>query len=100
MRQIETRTLIISLVKFMHRYFWFMLFYITWITAHYVASHLYVKYCTPATLMGFMLSPFIVPAPHCEGLRWIISTGGSNITAMWAFTGVWVAREISNVIMK
>ena len=84
----------------MHRYCWIVFFYVAWIAAHYVATHLYIKYCTPASLMGFLLSPFIASTPHCEGLRWVISTGGSNIMAMWTFAGAWVAREIAHTVVR
>ena len=69
-------------------------FYIAWIAAHYAAAHAYVKYCTPNTLRGFIMSPFIASTPHCEGLRWVISTGGSNIATMWTLAGVWVTSTI------
>lgn len=73
-------------------------FYVTWIAAHYAATHAYVKYCTPDTFWGFIMSPFIASAPHCEGLRWLISTGGTNITTMWALAGVWVTSKIAGMV--
>ena len=79
----------------MYRLVWIVCFYFAWITFHYIAAHLYVKYCTPSSIMGFILSPFIASTPHCEGLRWIITSGGSNINAMWVLTGSWVVRELS-----
>ena len=66
--------------------------YILWIVGHYAASHLYVYLCTPGTIIGFILSPFIAPAPHCVGLRWLINTGGSSINAMWILFGLWLTK--------
>jgi hypothetical protein len=54
-----------------------------WIVVHYVASHLYVHMCTPLSLYGFCMSPFLVTAPHCEALRWTIYTGGQTIRIAW-----------------
>ena len=81
----------------MTRYAWIVGFYIAWITAHYAAAHAYVKYCTPDTFWGFIMSPVIASTPHCEGLRWIISTGGSNIATMWALAGVWVTSTLAMI---
>ena len=77
------------------RYQLFALFYLAWIIAHFAAAHIYARYCTPYTVWGFIMSPLIASSPHCAGLRWVISTGGSNITAMWALAGVWIATKIS-----
>jgi len=68
--------------------------YILWISLHYVAPHLYVYYCTPASFQGFLLSPLVAPAPHCYGLRWIIYNGGNSIAAMWLLVGAWFLRKL------
>lgn len=71
--------------------------YISWIVLHYVAAHLYVRVCVQATIMGFILSPFLVPSPHCQALRWAIYNGGNNIIAMWAFIGIWAMNSLKIV---
>jgi hypothetical protein len=68
--------------------------YLTWIGLHYVASHLYIHWCVPATLTGLLMSPFLVPAPHCFGLRWLIYHGGNSIIVMWSFIGIWLLSYI------
>jgi len=40
-------------------------YYLMWITLHYLAVHSYPMYCAPLTISGFILSPFMVAAPHC-----------------------------------
>jgi hypothetical protein len=72
-------------------------FYIAWIAAHYAAAHAYVKFCTPNTLVGFIMSPFVASTPQCEGLRWVIANGGSNIATMWAVAGVWVTTKVAGI---
>jgi hypothetical protein len=70
--------------------------FVLWIVLHFVTPHLYVYFCTPATIMGFALSPFIAPAPHCMAFRWVIYNGGSMITTMWMVIGTWFIRKLVN----
>lgn len=68
-------------------------YYIMWILLHYAAIHLYPEFCAPYTILGFILSPFMVSAPHCIAMRWIISEGSNIIIAMWiAVAGVLVNK--------
>ena len=69
--------------------------YLVWILLHYICAHLYVSWCTPLTFVGFLLSPFVVPAPHCQAFRWIIANGSNSITAMWCTFGTWIAKKIT-----
>ena len=69
--------------------------YFMWITAHYVAAHMYARWCVPATIVGFITAPFLVPAPHCQALRWTIYTGGEKIFAMWVVIGSWMFIKIN-----
>lgn len=62
-------------------------YYIMWILLHYAAIHLYPEFCAPYTILGFILSPFMVSAPHCIAMRWIISEGSNIIVAMWIAIG-------------
>lgn len=68
--------------------------YVVWIAAHYIASHMYVWFCVPATFIGFLTAPFLVPAPHCQAIRWTIYTGGEKIFAMWMIIGSWLFNKI------
>lgn len=63
--------------------------YVLWIFVHYIAAHIYVKFCTPGTFMGFLLSPFMAAAPHCQALRWGLYNGGNSIISMWVTIGLW-----------
>jgi hypothetical protein len=69
------------------------LLYVGWIVAHYIATHAYVKWCTPYTFWGIISSPFLASAPHCIGLRWAIHTGGNNIMAMWVIIALWGVKK-------
>ena len=68
--------------------------YFAWIACHYIASHLYVSFCTPLTFTGFVRSPFMVAAPHCQALRWIVYNGGATIINMWGLLGAWIISKI------
>ena len=61
--------------------------YFVWILLHYLSAHLYIYFCVPATIAGFLLAPFMVPAPHCQALRWAVYNGGNVIIAMWVLIG-------------
>ena len=69
-------------------------YYIMWILLHYAAIHLYPEFCAPYTILGFILSPFMVSAPHCIAMRWIITEGSNIITAMWIAVGGVLVNKI------
>jgi hypothetical protein len=69
-------------------------YYIMWITLHYLAIHLYARYCAPLTPLGFILSPLMVTSPHCVATRWVISSGSSIITTMWVTLGTYIIRRM------
>ena len=71
--------------------------YLAWITLHYGAAHLYTKFCAHDTLVGFILSPFMVVAPHCRALRWVVSTASGVIENMWIVFGTWVCANILTI---
>jgi hypothetical protein len=68
--------------------------YILWVFLHYIASHLYINFCVPKTMYGFILSPFMIPTPHCQGLRWIVYNGANIINNMWIVLGSWLCSTI------
>jgi len=64
--------------------------YLLWICLHYAASHLYIKLCVPNNVFGFLITPFLISTPHCQGLRWIVYNGANIINNMWLILGSWV----------
>ena len=70
------------------------LFYFMWIVLSYLAPHVYVYFCTPITIIGFFISPFVAAAPHCSALRWVIYEGGNMITSMWLGMGTYMAAKL------
>ena len=68
--------------------------YLMWFLLHYVASQLYIKFCTPSDIVGFIMSPFLISTPHCQGLRWLIYNGANMINNMWIMIGAWLCAHL------
>jgi hypothetical protein len=68
--------------------------YLLWIVLHYMAAHIYVKLCVPTTIIGFIISPFMIATPHCQGLRWIIYNAAAIINNMWILMGAWICSTL------
>lgn len=69
-------------------------YYIMWISLHYAAVHIYPSYCAPLTLTGFILSPFMVSAPHCIAMRWLVVEGSNVIVTMWVAIGAYAIQKM------
>jgi hypothetical protein len=69
-------------------------YYLMWITLHYLAVHLYPTYCAPLTIVGFILSPFMVSAPHCIAMRWLVTEGSNVIVTMWVAVGAYAIQRM------
>ena len=68
--------------------------YLYWTMLHYFSAQLYVYYCAPRGLYGFLISPFLVAAPHCRAIRWIIHNGGNMVDNMWLILGTWLCSKV------
>lgn len=68
--------------------------YLLWICLHYFSAHLYIKFCVPNSIVGFIMSPFMIMTPHCQGLRWIVYNAANIINHMWILIGAWVYSMI------
>jgi hypothetical protein len=68
--------------------------YLLWISLHYFSAHLYIKFCVPNTIIGFIMSPFMIMTPHCQGLRWIVYNAANIINHMWILIGAWIYSMI------
>ena len=71
--------------------------YLAWICLHYFASHLYVNFCVPKTIMGFIFSPFMTATPHCQGLRWVVYNAANMINNMWIVCGTWICSTLLKI---
>jgi hypothetical protein len=57
--------------------------YTFWCIAHFFASHYYPVICMPYSVRGFLFSPLMAPAAHCNALRWMINQGGATLCGGW-----------------
>ncbi len=85
------RAMLWSLVKVIYSMFGY---YLMWITLHYLAVHLYPTYCAPLTMVGFILSPLMVSAPHCIAMRWLVTEGSNVIVTMWVAIGAYAIQRM------
>jgi len=69
--------------------------FIFWIIVHYISSHMYIYFCTSPTSSGFVMSSFMLAAPHCQALRWLVYNGGNTIISTWITFGFWLLSYIS-----
>lgn len=81
--------------------FWSMLliYIVVWVS-HYISAICYVHYCTPMTIWGFFMSPFLVVSPQCITLRWIIWHGSNHIKSMWVVIGLSIINYLRIRIMS
>ena len=68
--------------------------YLFWICLHYVAAQMYVYYCVPSFFQGFVMTPFLVSAPHCKAIRWVVHNGGNTIDNMWIVLATWLCSRL------
>ena len=68
--------------------------YLLWICLHFFSAHLYIKFCVPSTMIGLIMSPFMIMTPHCQGLRWIVYNAANIINHMWILIGAWIYSMI------
>ena len=80
--------------RILHFMYYSVSIYLLWILIHFCASHLYIYYCVPMTISGFVVSPFLVSAPHCKALNWAIYNGSNIISYMWIIIGTWICSKI------
>jgi len=64
---------------------------------HFAVSNLYTYLCTPMTMWGFIWSPFMAVAPHCQGMRWLFNISTNTISHMWTIVGVWLSGKLVGV---
>ena len=95
-KNILKKTLNANINVFNNVYFVF----IFWVILHYISSHMYIYYCTPKSVYGFSMSPFIIAAPHCQALSWVVYNGGNTIISMWITFGFWLLNFINPMINK
>ena len=71
--------------------------YIICIVLHFISPHIYIKFCIPNTLLGMIMSPFMLMTPQCQILRWISYYSGYTINHMWILLASWLLRTVVDI---
>ena len=74
-----------------------LLIYLSWMTMHYVAAHIYSEFCINWSITGYIFSPFTVTSPLCKGLNWIIYESSNSLSAIFVFLGSTVTLYLSKI---
>ena len=74
--------------------------YLLWILLHFVASHIYVRYCVGSNWYDIFLSVIYVSSPYCQGISWIIYTGSKQIVSMWMVFGTYASTKLLQNMFK
>jgi len=75
-----------------------ILVYFGAVLVHFASSNIYPSICCPKTFWGFIMTPFMVVTPHCEGLRWIVHYTGEQIRNVWIWLGGYLVWYVGNQI--
>lgn len=67
---------------------------VAWTGVHHLAVNVYQYSCTPRSITGFALSAFMMSAPHCHALRWVMNAGATYVINTWTLVGTLLAGEI------
>jgi len=65
---------------------------------HFASANLYPCLCTPVTLIGILMTPFMIVTPHCLAIRWIIEWSGNQISNAWIWLGGYLVYYIGRYI--
>lgn len=74
------------------------------VAVHYIASNVYPTLCSPWSIFGFIMTPFMVVTPHCEALRWSIHYTGDQIRNGWLWVGAYLVgyfgTNVTPILMR
>ena len=71
--------------------------YLSWMTMHYVAAHIYSEFCINWSITGYLFSPITVTSPLCKGLSWIIYESSNSLSGIFVFVGSTITIYLSKL---
>ena len=74
--------------------------YISWMSLHYIAAHLYSEYCTNWSIYGFIMTPFNAVNPLCKGLNWFIYESSTTISNIFLVISTSITLYLSKFKVK
>jgi len=69
--------------------------YLFWVIMHMLSVNLYCYFCAHMSLYGLFISPFVVVAPHCKALSWLMTNSITSINNMWLTLGTWLVSRLT-----
>ena len=69
--------------------------YLFWVVIHMFSVNIYCYFCAHLSLYGLFISPFVVVAPHCKALSWLMTNSITSINNMWLTLGTWLVTRIT-----
>jgi hypothetical protein len=67
---------------------------------HFIAANAYAKWCTPSSVVGFLVSPFMTVTPVCSTLRWSITVFGDYMSSIWTMVFVFISKNVVLYFVK
>jgi len=74
--------------------------FVLWTILHYISPRMYIYFCAPLTVFGFIMSPMSSTMPHCKALRWLFIASADNINAMLVLFGTWLVSIFMHLNKK
>ena len=71
-----------------------MIYLALWI-GHFISANMYPNMCCNMSFFGFLMSPFMTVAPHCQALRWFIDYSANQLKNYWIFLGTYLVSYIT-----
>lgn len=75
-----------------------LLIYIGVSVLHFASANLYPYFCTPITVIGIFMTPFMIVTPHCLALRWVLDWSGNQVCNAWIWLGGYLVYYIGKYI--
>lgn len=75
----------------------FIKIYIFWTFVHYVSVEAYKYWCSPKTLIDFIISPINIQSPLCKSINWCFTVSVNSMTHIFTIGTTWVVGIATGV---
>uniref|UniRef100_A0A6C0HRH3 Uncharacterized protein n=1 Tax=viral metagenome TaxID=1070528 RepID=A0A6C0HRH3_9ZZZZ len=89
-----------AVISFIHSNLDFVYLFLAATVLHFIAANAYAIWCTPQTVVGFLISPFMTITPVCSILRWSIAVFGDYLASIWTLAFLWVSTNLLKLFCK
>lgn len=89
-----------GIVSFLYSNLDFIYLFLMATILHFIAANAYAKWCTPSSVVGFLVSPFMTVTPVCSTLRWSITVFGDYMSSIWTMVFVFISKNVVLYFVK